>query len=232
MVSEILKEIESHKNLEKGRFLSRFFKTGKGQYGEGDVFWGLTVPVSRVIALKYKSATLSDILLLLKNKVHEVRLVGILILVWRYQHSSIKERGKIADFYLKNAKYVNNWDLVDLSAPKILGEYLFMNGDKKILIKLAKSKNLWEQRMAVLSTLSFIRRGELDWTFRIAKMFLSHQHDLLHKAVGWMLRETGKKDGRALHKFLEDNIFKMPRTMLRYSIERFPRNIRLKYLRK
>lgn len=232
MVSEIKKEIESHKNLEKGKFLSGFFKTGKGQYGEGDIFWGLTVPISRSIALKYKKATLSDIRVLLKDKVHEVRLVGILILVWKYEHASTKEQKEIVVFYLKNIKYINNWDLVDLSAPRILGEYLFTNGDKNILLKLAKSKNLWEQRISIISTFSFIKHGDFDWTLKISKMLFSHEHDLIHKAVGWMLREVGKKNEKLLRKFLDINLRKIPRTTLRYSIERFREDIRLKYLRK
>jgi len=232
MNSKILKEIESHKNLKKGKFLSRFFKTGKGEYGEGDIFWGLTVPTSRSIALKYKDATLSDINLLLKNKVHEVRLVSILVLVHKYQKGDLKEKNKIANFYLKHTKYINNWDLVDLSSHYILGDYLSNKKDRNILLKLAGSKNLWEQRISIISTFAFIKHGELRLTFKIAKMFLSHKHDLMHKAVGWMLREVGKKDEKALRKFLDTNKHRMPRTMLRYAIERFPENIRLKYLRK
>lgn len=244
MIKDVLKEIKSKKDKKKDKTLFRFFKTGKGEYGEGDIFWGLTVPVSRTIALKYKDLSLSDINLLLKNKVHEVRLIGLLILVWRYKHSPRKEQEKIVKFYLKNTKYINNWDLVDLSSSQILGEYLANTKNpegkplvsygarKNILIKLAKSKNLWEQRIAIVSTYALIRKGELDSTFKISKMFLDHQHDLIHKASGWMLREAGKKDEKALRKFLDANISKMPRTMLRYAIEKFPQNVRLEYLRK
>ena len=231
-VYKILKEIESNRNKKKGKILSRFFKTDKGEYGEGDIFWGLNVPVSRKIALKYKDLPLSDINLLLKNKVHEVRLIGLLVLVWRYKNSGMEEKEKIVKFYLKNTKYVNNWDLVDLSSHYILGDYLSDKKDKTILLKLAKSKNLWEQRIAIVSTYALIRKGDLSWTFKISKMFLGHDHDLIHKASGWMLREAGKKNEKALKKFLDANISKMPRTMLRYAIEKFPEEVRREYLRK
>jgi len=232
MITKILKEIESERNKKKDEKLSRFFKTGKGEYGEGDIFWGLSVPVSRQIALRYKDLSLSDVNLLLKNKVHEVRLIGFLILVWKYKHSGLKEQKSIVKFYLKNTNYVNNWDLVDLSSHYILGNYLLSHGDKNVLLKLAKSKNLWEQRIAIVSTYAFIRKGELDWTFKIAKLFLGHNHDLIHKATGWMLREAGKKDEKSLRRFMDGNFSKMPRTMLRYAIEKFPENIRLAYLKK
>ncbi|MDR3519530.1 MAG: DNA alkylation repair protein [Candidatus Pacebacteria bacterium] len=232
MITKILKEIESKKNKKKDKTLSRFFKTGKGEYGEGDIFWGLTVPVSRQIALKHKDLPLSDVNLLLKNKVHEVRLIGLLVLVDKYKRSSFSEKEKIAKFYLKNTKYVNNWDLVDLSSHYILGDYLLSQPKKDILVQLAKSKNLWEQRIAIVSTYAFIRREKLDETFKIAKMFLGHDHDLIHKATGWMLREAGKKDEKALRKFLDANLSKMPRTMLRYAIEKFGEDIRMEYLKK
>jgi 3-methyladenine DNA glycosylase AlkD len=238
---KILKEIEAHKNLKKGKILSGFFKTGRGQYGEGDIFWGLTVPTSRRIAVKYKDLPLPEVNLLLKNKVHEIRLIGLLVLVRQYKQLSLDktrddsvelEKKKIVDFYLKNTRYINNWDLVDLSSHCILGDYLFRHKEGKVLLKLAKSKNLWEQRIAIVSTYAFIRHGDLGWTFKIAKMFLLHEHNLIHKAVGWMLREAGKKDEKVLRKFLDANFFHMPRTMLRYAIEKFPRKIRLSYLKK
>lgn len=232
MIYKILKDIAFHKNKEKAKLLAGFFKTGRGQYGEGDVFWGLTVPTSRMIAKKYKDITFKEVSILLKNKVHEVRLIAILILVQKYQTGIISEKKKIVDFYLKNTKHINNWDLVDLSASRILGDYLFDKNDKNILLKLANSKNLWEQRISMISTLYFISKKELDWTFKIAKMFLNHKHDLMHKATGWMLREAGKKDEKALRNFLDINIANMPRTMLRYAIERFPEKLRLEYLRK
>lgn len=232
MIKKILKEIGSFRNKKKAKLLAGFFKTQKGEYGEGDIFWGLTVPISRKIAKKYKDIREKEIRKLLQHKVHEVRLIGILILVCKYQKEGEKEKEKIVKFYLENTKHINNWDLVDLSAPKILGESLFNKKDRKILLKLTKSKNLWEQRIAIVSTFSFIRRGETKWTFKIAKMFLNHKHDLIHKATGWMLREAGKKDAEILRKFLDAHIFTMPRTMLRYAIEKFPENIRLAYLKK
>lgn len=232
MTSKILEEIYSYRDAKKAKLLSGFFKTGRGQYGEGDVFWGLTVPISRKIAQKYKDINLKDVNSLLKHKVHEVRLVAILILVHKYNLGKLSEKKKIVDFYLKNTKYINNWDLVDLSASRILGDYLFDKNNRNILLKLANSKNLWEQRISMISTLAFIKNGELEWTFKIAKMFLNHKHDLMHKATGWMLREAGKKYEKALRNFLDKNISNMPRTTLRYSIERFPEKIRLEYLKK
>jgi 3-methyladenine DNA glycosylase AlkD len=232
----ILKEIQSKKNNIKAKLLSRFFKTGIGQYGEGDVFLGIMVPVSRKIAEKYKHISKKEIESLLKNKIHEVRLIALFILVSQYKKSDLKTKKEIANFYLKNTKYINNWDLVDLSAPNILGDFLSQlsptPGVGETLSRLAYSKNIWEQRMAILATSAFIRQGDVSWTFKIAKMFLSHNHDLIHKATGWMLREAGKKDEKALREFLNANLAKMPRTMLRYSIEKFPENIRLKYLKK
>lgn len=232
MNEKILKDINIKRDGKKAKILARFFKTEKGQYGEGDIFLGITVPVSRAIAQKYNDSSFKETEELLKNKVHEIRLIGILILVHKYEIGKKEERKKIVSFYLKNTKYINNWDLVDLSAYKILGEYLLDKKNKNILLKLSKSKNLWEQRIAIISTLAFIRREDLAWTFKIAEIFLSHEHDLIHKAVGWMLREAGKKNEKALRDFLNANLSKMPRTMLRYAIEKFPESIRLFYLKK
>jgi 3-methyladenine DNA glycosylase AlkD len=231
-MSKILKEIYSYKDKNKAKLLSRFFKTGSGQYGEGDIFLGLTVPISRKIAIKYKDVPNSEVSLLLKSKIHEVRLVAVLILVQKYKISVQKERKEIVDFYLKNTRYINNWDLVDLSAHYVLGDYLLDKTNKKILLKLAHSKNLWEQRIAIISTFALIRKGDMEWPIKIAKIFLNHEHDLIHKATGWMLREVGKRDIVELSKFLDTNISKMPRTMLRYSIEKFPKHIRKEYLKK
>jgi 3-methyladenine DNA glycosylase AlkD len=228
----ILKEIYSHQDRNKAQILSRFFKTGKGQYGEGDIFLGLTVPVSRKIALKYKDISNTDISCLLKNKIHEIRLIALLILVFKYKKADFKIKKEIVDFYLKNTKYINNWDLVDLSAHHILGEYFSDKKNKEILIELAQSKNLWEQRIAIVSTFAFIRKGDMELTIKISKILINHKHDLIHKACGWMLREMGKRNVVLLCKFLDENINKMPRTMLRYSIEKFPENIRLEYLKK
>lgn len=228
----ILKEIYLHKDKKRAEASVWFFKTGKGQYGEGDIFWGLTVPMSRKIAEKYKDISLEKVSSLLKNKVHEIRLIGVLILVHKYKIGTSKEKKGIVNFYFKNTKYINNWDLVDLSASRILGDFLLDKKDKKILLKLALSKNLWEQRIAIIATLAFIKKGDLEWTFKIAQIFLNHKHDLIHKAVGWMLREAGKENIQKLRKFLDINISKMPRTTLRYAIERFPEKLRLNYLKK
>lgn len=231
MSGKILKEIYSHRNKKKAELLSGYFKTGRGQYGEGDVFLGIMVPISRRLAIKYKDLPLSQVESLLRNKVHEARLIALLVLVWKYEHGNATDKEKVVQLYLKNTKYINNWDLVDLSAPRILGNYFLAKKDKSVLLKLAKSKNLWEERIAVLSTFSFIKEGDLTWSFRFAKMFLNHEHDLIHKATGWMLREAGKKDEKKLKNFLDTNIKKMPRTMLRYAIERFSKSERLKYLK-
>ena len=233
MHAKILKEIILKRNREKGAFLSRFFKTGPGQYGEGDLFLGITVPESRKIAIKYSNIKLTDTSELLKNKYHEVRLVALLILVHQYKHSKNEASKKIIyNFYLKNTKFINNWDLVDLSASYIVGNYL-INKDRKILLKLAKSKNIWERRIAIISTFAFIYKGESDWTFHIVKILLNDTHDLIQKACGWMLREVGKRVSEIdLTSFLDRYGSQMPRTMLRYSIERLPEKKRLYYLHK
>jgi len=232
MISKILKEIDNFRDPDRVRVLSNFFKTDKGQYGEGDIFLGLTVPISRKIALKYKDISISDILFLLKNKIHEVRLVGLLILVYQYKHIESKQKEDNINCYLKNTKYVNNWDLVDQSAYNLLGDYLVHNKRINILMKLVNSKSLWEQRIAIVSTYAFIKKGNIKWTMKIAKKFLNNEHDLIHKATGWMLREAGKRNLEELLKFLDKNLSKIPRTMLRYAIEKFPENLRQKYLKR
>jgi len=213
----------------KAEFLPSFFKTGKGQYGEGDVFIGVTVPQSRLISKKYQTISLKEIVRLLKDKRHEVRLCALLILVDQFKQADESARKKIYEFYLARLNLVNNWDLVDLSAYHIVGEYL-MDKDRKILRRLAKSKHLWTERVAIVSTFAFIRKGQLQDTFEIAEILLKHPHDLLHKAVGWMLREAGKRNEVALKRFLEENAMVMPRTMLRYAIEKFDERERKRYL--
>lgn len=205
----IQKEIRSHSTQERAAASARFFKTGKGQYGEGDVFLGLSVPLCRTISKKYITLAREDVLLLLSSKFHEERLIALMIMC---------ARGMTAD-YLKNTKYVNNWDLVDTSAYKLID-------DEKILFKLVKSKNMWEQRIAMVATYAWIKKGEVDVAYTIADMLLGHTHDLMHKAVGWMLREAGKKDMERLKKYVEDNYTRMSRTTLRYAIERFPEGMR------
>jgi len=226
-LTKLKQDLQKLANKEKAKILQGFFKTGKGQYGEGDIFLGITVPEQRKVAIKYKDLSFSDTQKLMKSKIHEHRLVALLILVKKFQDSKTeKEKRIIVNTYLKNTKYVNNWDLVDLTAPKILGEYLFsltknVEKEKQILYKLAKSKDLWEKRIAIVATYEFIRNGHFDDTIKISNLLVNDTHDLIHKAVGWMLREVGKRDQAVEEKFLKQHYKTMPRTMLRYSIERF-----------
>ena len=219
-------------NPEKVKFLAGFFKTGKGQYAEGDVLIGITVPQQREMAKKYASLKFQEIKKLLQSKVHEHRLTALLILVQQFKKADEAQKERIVDFYLQSTKHINNWDLVDLSADKILGEYLFSGkaNERKILYKLAKSKNLWERRIAMLATFAFIKRNEFDDALKISKLLLEDKHDLIHKAVGWMLREIGKCDLAVEEKFLKKHCKKMPRIMLRYAIEKFPEKKRQFYL--
>jgi 3-methyladenine DNA glycosylase AlkD len=231
MVDKILKELRSEKNDAQAVNLSRFFKTGKGQYGEGDIFWGIKVPVQRVIVKKFKEASLSDIQKLLDSKVHEHRLTGLLILVEKYKKAEDKK--EIYDFYLKNTGNINNWDLVDLTAPNIVGSFLFENKkERKILYSLAKSKNLWERRIAILSTFTLLRNRDYEDVLKLSEKLLEDKHDLIHKAVGWMLREVGKRDKNVESEFLEKYYKIMPRTMLRYAIEKFDAEERRYFIKK
>lgn len=256
MYNKILKEILSHRNINKTALLGCFFKTSKGQYGEGDKFLGITVPESRKIAQKYGDISFPEISKLLRNEYHEVRLVALLILVHKYKklstvHISPKfdlgekvsstkataDQRKIMEFYLKNTKYINNWDLVDLSAHYIVGDYLYQRtvlkraSPKTVLIKLAKSENLWERRISIICTFAFIYKGESEWTKKIINILIKDKHDLIHKACGWMLREVGKRvSEKELTDYLDKYSMNMPRTMLRYSIERLPESKRQYYL--
>ena len=228
-LAELKKKIRLLADREIAETSKWFFKTGKGEYGEGDKFIGLKVPTQRKLAREFKDLTLADLAQLLKSPIHEERLISLFILVDKYSKADEKTKNDIFKFYLKNRKEINNWDLVDLSAPKILGKHL-LKKDKSILLKFAVSKNLWERRIAILSTLEFIRIGDFKTTLKLCKILLNDEHDLIHKAVGWMLREIGKKDLESEEKFLKANYKKMPRTMLRYSIEKFPEIKRKKYL--
>jgi 3-methyladenine DNA glycosylase AlkD len=213
--------------------LQRFFKTAKGQYGEGDIFLGLTVPEVRTIARKYKKLPLNEIEKLTSSDFHEFRLCGLVILTLQFKASKERsEQKKIFNFYMKQVKagYVNNWDLVDVTAP-IIGAYLVGENDPyPLLEKLARSKSLWERRVAIIFTFAFIRAGELDPTIEISRRLLKDDHDLIHKAVGWMLREVGKRDIQILRAFLNENAQQMPRTMLRYAIEKMSEAERKKWL--
>jgi len=228
----ILQELLSTANPEKAKFLQGFFKTGKGQYAEGDVLLGIVVPLTRDIVKKSPPLPFEEIQILLDSKFHEVRLAGLLFLVKQFKKAKEEERKKIFDFYLQNARKANNWDLVDLTCRDVIGEFLLDKNDRSILYRLAESDNLWEQRIAVVSTWTFIKHLQFDDTIAIAEKLLSHKHDLMHKALGWMLREVGKKDRQVLIDFLEKNHKKMPRTALRYAIEHFSPEERTYYMKK
>lgn len=223
----IEKELKKIRNKEKAEHLQYFFKTSKGEYGEGDVFLGITVPEQRKIAKRFIDISFNDLQKLLDSKFHECRLTALLILVKKYK----EDREKVFNFYIKNFRNINNWDLVDLSSPKIVGDYLF-DKNRKLLFNLVKSKNMWERRIAIVSTYYFIKQNDLDDTFKISKLLLKDKEDLIHKAVGWMLREASKRDENRLVAFLEDNYYNIPRTALRYAIERFKEDKRKYYLNK
>ncbi len=231
MLNQLKKDLKKLANPEKAGILQRFFKTGKGEYGEGDVFLGITVPDQRKIANKYSELPLKETQKLLSGKIHEHRLTALLILVIKYKKADDTDKKKISHLYIKNFKHINNWDLVDLSSEKILGDYL-LEKDKSLLYKLAKSKNLWERRIAVITTFAFIRNNRFNDTLKISGLLLNDRHDLIHKAVGWMLREIGKRDQEVEEKFLKKHYRKMPRTMLRYAIEKFDEKKRQFYLKK
>ncbi len=229
LLSSFIKELKDNGNPAKAHILAGFFKTGKGQYGEGDIFLGINVPLQRQIAKEYTGMTMSDIATLLKSKIHEHRAGSLFILCYQFKKADKKTKEKIFKFYLRNSKRVNNWDLVDLSAPNIVGEWL-LEKNKDILYSLARSKDLWQRRIAIVSTLTFIRAKKLEDTFKLSEILMDDKHDLIHKAVGWMLREAGKRDEIVLRKFLNKHSLKMPRTMLRYSIEKFNQIDRKYYL--
>ena len=219
-------------NTERAIGAARFFKTGKGQYGEGDIFIGVSNPqIQAVVKEFYKNMEMLEIQELINDKIHELRFAGLLVLVNQYSKATKNQQQIIVDFYLKNLSQINNWDLVDCSAYKILGKFL-LNKDRQILYNLAKTGHLWSERVAVVSTFEFIRNGQFTDIFRLSERFLSHPHDLMHKACGWMLREVGKRDELALEEFLDEHLPKMPRTMLRYAIERMEEKKRLGYLKK
>lgn len=219
-------------NPERAIQTARFFKTGKGEYGEGDVFIGLSNPqVQALVKEHWKSTNMTDIQELINDKIHELRFAALLVLVTQFPKSSHIQQQEIIEFYLKNIHQINNWDLVDCSAYKLLGKFL-LHKDRQILYDLAESGHLWSERMAVVTCLEFIRNGQFADIFNLSEKFLSHKHDLMHKACGWMLREVGKRDELALEEFLDEHLQKMPRTMLRYTIERMEEGKRLGYLRK
>jgi 3-methyladenine DNA glycosylase AlkD len=228
----IQSEIRKLANPEKAKILQRFFKTGKGEYGEGDVFLGLTSDEIKEVAKKNKDVGLKEIQELLNSKIHEERVCALRILVDQYKKAKKdrQEQRRIFNFYLSNTKHINNWDLVDLSADKIVGEFAFKD-ESSIINFLAHSQNLWERRIAIVSTFAFIRKRKFGETLAVSQLLLNDEHDLIHKAVGWMLREVGKRDTEVLEIFLKSHYKQMPRTMLRYSIEKFPEEKRQMYLK-
>jgi 3-methyladenine DNA glycosylase AlkD len=228
-------ELKALSNPAKAKLLSRYFKTGKGEYGEGDVFLGIVVPQMREIAGGYTDMPLGEVRELLSSRIHEERLVGLLILVGKYRKAGPpdRERKRIFDFYLANTRGVNNWDLVDLSTPEIVSDYLLDHPEERtVLYKLARSRNIWERRIAIMGTFRFIKARQFDDALNIAEMLVADEHDLIHKAVGWMLREIGKRDQETEERFLRKYHRSMPRTMLRYAIEKFDAKKRALFMKK
>ena len=229
MLDQIKSDLLQLSNSVRAKKLSSFFKTGKGQYGEGDIFLGISVHEQRRVAKKYIDFSIDSLKELLRSKIHEHRLTALLILVFKYDKADDFGKEEIFSFYIKNIDSINNWDLVDLSAPKIVGAYLF-NKDRSILFKFAESKNLWKRRISILSTFYFIKHDDFKDALSISKILLHDEHDLIHKAVGWMLREIGKRDQESEERFLSKYSIEMPRTMLRYAIEKFDEKKRNYYL--
>jgi 3-methyladenine DNA glycosylase AlkD len=229
-VAELQEALSSLEDSNAASLQKRFFKTGPGEYGEGDLFRGIRVPVLRKLAKECQSLTLAETEGLLRSSYHEDRLVALLILVRAYLRGDDAVKEKVFDLYLKNTSFINNWDLVDSSAAQIVGAFLW-DKDRDVLYRLARSSNLWERRIAIIATFHFIRLGEFSVTLKIAEMLLADGEDLIHKAVGWMLREVGNQNMNIEEGFLRNHYKRMPRTMLRYAVEKFPQRRRQQYLR-
>jgi 3-methyladenine DNA glycosylase AlkD len=229
-VQKIRARLQQLGNKERATVSQRYFKTGPGEYGEGDRFLGITVPEIRNLAKEVQGISLTEAMQLLRSEIHEERLLALLILVRSYSRGDEHTKKRIYGLYVRNTRYINNWDLVDASAEHIVGAFLKDKG-KKPLYDLARSRDLWKRRIAIMATFHFIKGGEFSETFTIARILLSDTEDLIHKAVGWMLREVGKRHVQAEEQFLKRHYKKMPRTMLRYAIERFPESKRLRYLK-
>jgi len=225
----IRKEFVKHADKKQAKALQRFFKTGPGEYAQGDKFLGIKVPVIRQAASAHQFLALRSAIKLLHSSFHEERLLGLLILIFHYNRGDEQKKKEVYRLYLRSTRYINNWDLVDVTAKFIVGAFLW-DKERGILDKLALSNSLWERRIAILATFHFIEKGEFSDTLRISKMLLSDRHDLIHKAVGWMLREVGKRSLKQETNFLKKHYRHMPRTMLRYAIERFPERKRIAYL--
>lgn len=231
LLLQLKAELRGVANSEKASVLARFFKTGKGEYAEGDRFLGISVPEQRKLAKKYAGLTLSDTGRLLASRIHEERLVALFILMHRYGKADQAGKEEAVGFYLKNTRFINNWDLIDLSSGNILGDFL-LTRNREVLYRLAASPSLWERRIAVMATFAFIKRSDFSDTLKISRLLLKDPHDLIHKAVGWMLREVGKRDQKTEEDFLDRHAHEMPRTMLRYAVERFAEEKRKDYLGK
>lgn len=235
-MNELISELQAIATPERAKASAWFFKTGKGQYGEGDVFIGISTPDLRAICKKYNSLSLDELQVLLNGPIHEYRMAALMILVNQMKKAKGDAQKSIYDFYLKNTRQINNWDLVDASARDIVGYYLY-DKDRQILYDMARTDHLWTQRIAIIASWYFINKNQYEDTFRIAEILLSHKHDLIHKAVGWMLREIWKreeasgKEAKQVENFLERNISKMPRTALRYSIEKMTEERRTYFMK-
>lgn len=233
MTAEIIKkELVALGNPEKAAHHLHFFKTGKGEYGEGDIFVGCTVPESRAVAKKNKNVPLSEIEKLLNDEIHECRFCGLILLTQLFDKGAKDDKKAVVDFYLSHTYAINNWDLVDVSSYAILGKWLMDKPERSILYRLAESESMWEQRIAMVATMSLIRNHDFEDALRLSEKFLTHRHDLMHKASGWMLREVGKKDEQTLTDFLDKHYLKMPRTMLRYAIEKLNPEQKAYYMKK
>jgi len=229
-IKEIQKRLKDLGSKEKAKKHQKFFKTGPGEYGEGDIFVGVTVPELRKLANEYRTIPLKEVKLLLRSPIHEERLLSLFLLIHRYSKGDELEKKKIYELYLNNTKFINNWDLVDSSAGHIVGAFLF-DKSKQPLYDLVNSENLWERRISIISTFYFIKRNQFSDALKISKILLSDKEDLIHKAVGWMLREVGKRDMSVEENFLKKHYKNMSRTMLRYAIEKFPESKRQRYLK-
>jgi 3-methyladenine DNA glycosylase AlkD len=230
LVQNIQRKLQELGSREKATVLQRFFKTGPGEYGEGDVFVGVKVPELRKLAKEYHEITVKGVKQLLRSAIHEERLLALFILVRKYSKGNEAEKKRIYELYLKNTQFINSWDLVDSSAHHIIGAFL-VDKSKEPLYSLAKSMNLWERRISIISTFYFIKHDKYTETLKISEILLTDEQDLIHKAVGWMLREIGKRHMPTEEKFLRKHYKRMPRTMLRYAIEKFPEDKRQRYLK-
>ena len=232
MIKRVEREFHKYSSKEKADHSARFFKTGIGEYAQGDLFLGVRNPDIYTVVNKFKKEiTIDETFYFLQHEIHEYRLFALKVLEYKYKHGNDKTKKEIVDIYLNNIKYINNWDLVDLSAPNILGDYL-LDKDRKVLYELVAKDDLWSKRVVILSTLAFIRNDDFYDTLKISEILIDHKHDLIHKAIGWMLREVWKRDNNTAEKFIKDNYDGLARTTLRYAIEKMEEDKRLEFLRK